>query len=110
MGQIIRDAVRNNWIFWVCLGVSIFLIVGGAICPPPFIIDSSIFIAVGELFAFAALGTLGAAIDKGLDARIRRGDTELTIGSLEDDKHRKRDRNGDRDREIERDIDIREDF
>lgn len=81
MGQIIKDAVKHNWIFWLCLGVSIFLIIGGAIVPPPFVIDNSIFIAVGELFAFAALGTLGAAIDKGLDAKVKHGDTELTIGA-----------------------------
>lgn len=88
MGQILKDAVKRNWVFWICLGVSIFLIIGGALVPPPFVVDSSIFIAVGELFAFATLGTLSVAIDKGLDARIRHNDTELTIGSLEGDDKR----------------------
>lgn len=89
MGQIIKDAVKHNWIFWICLGVSIFLIVGGAIVPPPFVIDNSIFIAVGELFAFAALGTLGSAIEKGLDARVKHGDTSIEIGDLHKEDERR---------------------
>lgn len=84
MGKILREAARGNYAFWICLVVAIVLIVGGAITPPPFVIDSSIFIGVGELFAFAALGTLGVAIEKGLDAKVTHGDTTIEVNNNDD--------------------------
>ena len=79
MGEIIKKAVDHNWAFWICLGVSILLILGGALTPPPFVIDSSIFIGTGEMFGFASLWALYKAIDKGVDTRIKKGDTEIKI-------------------------------
>ena len=79
MGEIIKKAVEKNWAFWICLGVSIVLIVGGALTPPPFVVDSSIFVGTGELFAFAALWVFWRAIEKGIDAKVKHGETELSI-------------------------------
>lgn len=79
MGEIIKKAVDHNWAFWICLGVSILLILGGALTPPPFVIDSSIFIGTGEMFGFASLWVLYKSIDKGIDTRITKGDTEIKI-------------------------------
>lgn len=82
MKEILKNAVSHNYVFWLCLFISIFLIVGGAITPPPFIMDLSIFEGVGWLFAFATLGVFSRAIDKGIDARVKKGDTTLEIGDL----------------------------
>ena len=79
MGEIIKKAAEKNWAFWICLGVSIVLIIGGALTPPPFVIDSSIFIATGEMLAFASLWVLYRAIEKGIDAKITKGDMELKL-------------------------------
>lgn len=79
MGEVLKNAAKGNKPFWLCLVVSILLIVGGALTPPPFIIDSSIFIACGILFAFAALHVLDKAIDKGTGAKITKGDISLEI-------------------------------
>ena len=79
MGEVLKNAAKGNKPFWICLVVSILLIVGGALTPPPFIIDSSIFIACGILFAFAALHVLDKAIDKGTGAKITKGDISLEI-------------------------------
>lgn len=77
---------KYHWIaFWICLGISILLLVGGAIVPPPFVIDASIFKAVGWLFAFAALSQVPAVIEAGKTARISRGDTSVVIGENADD-------------------------
>lgn len=84
MGEILKKATSGNTAFWVCLVVSILLIIGGAITPPPFVIDASIFIATGELFAFAGLWTLNKAIDKGVDAKVNHNGTEIQI--INDDK------------------------
>ena len=79
MGEVLRKATEGNTAFWICLVISILLIVGGAITPPPFVVDSSIFFATGQLFAFAGLWTLNRAIDKGVDARVKHNETEIQI-------------------------------
>lgn len=85
----LKKAIEKNTVFWVCLGVSLALIIGGALTPPPFVIDSSIFIATGELFAFAALWAVYKALDKGVDAKIEKGDTKITLQNDKDDDNEK---------------------
>lgn len=80
MGKIFREAITGNYAFWICLIISIFLLIGGAITPPAFVIDASIFKATGWLFAFAALGSFSRAVDKGLDASIKKGDFSFNVG------------------------------
>lgn len=63
---------------------SIALLVWSFVLPPPGVIDSSVIAAVGELAGFAALWQIAKAIDKGVDAALRKGDTEITIHN--DDK------------------------
>jgi hypothetical protein len=46
------------------------------------VIDGSVLAAVGEIFAFAALGTVVKAIDKGVDAQVQHNNTTLTIGDI----------------------------
>lgn len=45
--------------------------------PPPYIIDSSVIAAVGWIFAFTALFFAWEAVDRGIDATIRHGNTEV---------------------------------
>lgn len=84
MAEIIKEAVIGNWTFWVCLVVAIFLLIGGALTPPSFVIDASIFKATGWLFAFAALGSFSRALDKGLDASIKKGDFTFNVGKKDE--------------------------
>lgn len=85
MGKKIKDIwIRgsyHNVSFWICLAVSIFLIVSAFFIPPRAVIDSSVIACVGELFGFAALGSFIKALDKGVDASVRHGDTELTLSN-----------------------------
>lgn len=46
------------------------------------VIDGSVLAAVGEIFAFAALGTVIKAIDKGVDAQVQHNNTTITVGDL----------------------------
>ena len=86
MGKIIKEAITENWTFWICLFVAVFLLVGGALTPPAFVIDASIFKAAGWLFAFAALGSFSSAVDKGLDASIKKGDFIFNVGKKDEDE------------------------
>ena len=66
-------------IFWICLIISVCLLVGSFLLPPMGVIDNSVLAAVGWLFGFTALGVLPDALKKGLGAKIRKGDTEIEL-------------------------------
>ena len=77
---------KGHWIaFWICLGVAVFLMVGSAIVPPPFVIDASIFKCVAWLFGFAALSQVPAIVESGKTATIKHGKTSLTVGKESED-------------------------
>lgn len=80
MGEVIKEATYHNWSFWICLVISISLIVISFFIPPLAAIDGSVLAAVGELFAFASLGSLIDAIKKGKEATLHHGNTSLSIG------------------------------
>ena len=86
MAEVVKSATLRNPAFWVCLSLSIALIVAGFLTPPLAKVDGSILKAVGELFGFATLEVVTVAIRKGVDARVRHGKTEVTVGDLEDKK------------------------
>lgn len=69
----------HKYIFISCLFVSVILLVISWIAPPPFEISSSVIAGVGELFAFAALGEVCAALERGMSAKISRGDTSVEV-------------------------------
>lgn len=75
----------HKWVFLTCLVVAIGLIVGSWFVPPLAVVDGSVLASIGELFAFAALGEVGAAIEKGKTAKISKGNTTLAIGDDKDD-------------------------
>lgn len=89
--QTIRDVIIADIGFHILTTISIILIVTSFFIPPLGIIDPSVFVAVGELFAFAALWELHVAVRKGLDAKIsHHGMTlELNNDNEEDDNQKK---------------------
>ena len=86
MTEIVKDATMKNTAFWVCLSLSIGLIVAGFCVPPHGEIDGSVLTACGILFGFATLEVVHIAIRKGVDAKVKHGQTELTVGDLNKDK------------------------
>lgn len=91
MAEVVKSATMRNPAFWICLAISIALVVAGFLVPPTGKIDGSVLTAVGELFGFATLEVVYIAIKKGVDASIRHGKTEVAIGDL--------DKKGDQDNE-----------
>lgn len=66
----------------ICMGViSAVLLAASWIVPPRGVIDGSVLAAVGELFAFGSLAAVFHALDKGADATIKHGNTEITINN-----------------------------
>lgn len=59
--------------------ISVGLIVAGFFVPPLGVVNGSVLTAVGEIFGFSALWVGVAALEKGYDATIKKGDTEITI-------------------------------
>ena len=78
MLQFFGDRFHKN-VFLICLVVSLVLIITSFFIPPLAIVDGSVLAAVGEIFGFAALGEVGAAIERGHSATIRHNNTEIEI-------------------------------
>lgn len=71
----------NKGGFWVCLIVSIALLVTSFLLPPMGAISPTVLQGVGELFAFATLSTIIAAIHKGSDVTLQHGQTSITVNN-----------------------------
>lgn len=82
MSETYKRATIKNPAFWVCLTITIGLFVAGFCVPPHGEIDGSLLTAGGILFAFATLETVHVALKKGVDAKVKHGNTELTIGDM----------------------------
>lgn len=85
--EVAKNATYRNWWFYVFSLVAIGLLIASFLVPPMGVIDGSVLGAVGELFGFAALGTLIKAIDRGMDAKLQHGDTTVQITSGDEDEN-----------------------
>lgn len=83
MGNLRRAIQGNKW-FGIFSIAAIFLIVVSFFTPPLFVIDGSVIAAVGELFGFAALGSVIKAIDAGADAKITHNNTTIEFDNPDD--------------------------
>ena len=63
--------------FWICLIVSIGLIVAGFCVPPMGIIDGSVLTAVGILFGFATLAQIPVIIEVAGYVKMTKGDMTI---------------------------------
>lgn len=73
----------NKLVFFICLGVTIVLMVVSFAMPPKGVIHPSVIAASGELFGFATLGSVVIAIERGRNISISKGDTSVTIDDEE---------------------------
>lgn len=79
------DRFHKN-IFLITVMVSVGLIIASFLTPPMWIIDGSVLAATGELFGFAALAEVAAAIERGHSASISHGGTTVTIKKEDEDE------------------------
>lgn len=73
--------LKHKVVIFILTTIAIGLIIGGFFCPPLGAIDGSILTAVGEIFGFASLWVVIKAIEERYDVKLKKGDTELTIGN-----------------------------
>ena len=85
MAETIKKAILGDVVFWVCLIVTLVLMLLGFYLPPMGEISPSVLEAVGWLFGFAALAkfcdTVNTAVKAGYDAKVHHGDTEIEINN-----------------------------
>lgn len=72
-----------QFVFAICLIVSICLCVAGFILPPQGVIDGSVLTAVGELLGFATIAQLPLLL-KQHNVEITHGDTKVSVGKSDD--------------------------
>lgn len=69
----------NKGEFCATLTISSALIVTSFVIPPQGVIDASVLAAVGELFAFATLGTVIDAMSSGKGVKLSKGNVTIDI-------------------------------
>lgn len=69
----------SRTIFYVCLAVSIGLIIGGFFVPPMGVIDGSVLTAVGEIFGFAALAKVPEVFRGHKTVELTHGNTTISV-------------------------------
>ena len=67
--------------FYVCLSISVVLVVAGFLIPPTGVIDGSVLTAVGELLAFPAIAFAFRAVELGYDIHMEKGDASIHISN-----------------------------
>lgn len=88
MAEIFKKAVWQNLPFWILTITAIALLIISIFIPPAGVIDGSVIAGIGELLGFGALWTVVIAIEKGIDAKLKHNDTEITLGDLNKDRDR----------------------
>lgn len=82
MGDLIKQAAKGCWASKWTRGLSIvavILILIGFFIPPLGLIDTSVFIGVGEILAFGVLLNFSYALENGVKATFKHKDTEITV-------------------------------
>lgn len=72
--------MADMW-FHIFASISMMLIITSFFIPPTGIIDSSVFVGVGELFGFAALWEVHIAVKKGIGAKVQHNNTTIEINN-----------------------------
>jgi len=73
-------------VFYINLGVSIALIIGGFIIPPTGIIDGSVLTAVGLLLMFGVIAQIPIllnAVQNGKSIKLQKGDMSIDVSAGE---------------------------
>lgn len=75
--------------FWFCLTLTAGLLITGFFMPPMAKIDGSVLEGGAILLGFATLETAIKAIKRGVDAKVKAGNAELTVSNpdnIDDDE------------------------
>lgn len=83
MKDILNALSKNAW-FYILTGIAVALLITSLFLPPLGVISPSVLQGVGEIFAFAALGTVIKAIDNGTKATVKHNNTELSVDTQKD--------------------------
>lgn len=82
MLKFFKNLTKSHKIaFWVCLAISVTLLVASFIIPPTGVIDPSVLRGVGEIFAFAVLYTVIEALQRGTDVTLHKGDIDISLNN-----------------------------
>ena len=70
---------KHDSVFYICLAITILLLVGGFFAPPLGIIDNSVLVGCGFISLLALIKQIPTMI-KGRSVELKHGETSLTLG------------------------------
>lgn len=83
MAKEVWSILKSDVWFYIFSFTAIALIIASFVVPPLGVLDSSVLAGVGEIFAFASLGAVIKAIDKGVGATVQHNNTTVTIKDID---------------------------
>ena len=63
----------------VLMAIAVSLGIIAFFAPPPWKIDNSVIAFIGEIFAFVSLLFAWESVDRGIDAKVKHGQTEIDL-------------------------------
>lgn len=78
-----KSCTRLKIVAIILAAIAVALLVVSFFTPPKWYIDGSVIAAVGEIFAFASLFYAWEATNRGIDAKIKHGQTEIELNNPE---------------------------
>lgn len=71
--------IKYKWAFWISFAVALVLLIASFLLPPLGAISPSVLQGVAEIFAFALLGIVADAIQRGADIKLSKGDMSVEV-------------------------------
>lgn len=73
------EALKNVSV--ILAAVAVLLGIASFLTPPCWVIDASVIAFTGEIFAFASLFFAWESVERGIDAKVKHGQTEIELNN-----------------------------
>ena len=78
-----RSCTRLKMVAIILAAIAVALGITSFFTPPCWVIDASVVAFTGEIFAFASLFFAWESVERGIDAKVKHGQTEIELNNPE---------------------------
>lgn len=72
---------RLKMVAIILAAIAVALCITSFFTPPRWVIDASVIAFTGEIFAFASLFFAWESVERGIDAKVKHGQTEIELNN-----------------------------
>ena len=79
--KVVNKCTRLKIVAIILAAIAVVLGIVSFVMPPHGTIDASVIAFAGELFAFASLFFAWESVERGIDAKVKHGQTEIELNN-----------------------------